>query len=320
MSVPGLAREELLRIAPGRETIVTVGKFDGVHRGHQHLVSWLLWRAREAGLASVVLVLHPNPITVLRPGTRVSYLTGLEERLELLRSLGPDRVGVLSFTSELALVSAADFVRLLVETLRMRVLVMGPDMALGRNREGTVETLSAIGRELGFRVEVAPLLRESGKKVGSSAVREALARGDMEEVARLLGHPYSLRGPVVRGEGRGRHLGFPTANIAVAPDKALPPYGVYVTLAHVGEMALPSCTNIGVRPTFPEADPTPTVEAYILDYQGDLYEQEVRLDVLHRLRDELKFDTVDDLIAAMHRDIERTREYFAQLSRKGHAL
>ncbi len=312
MTAPALAREELARLDPGRDSLVTIGKFDGVHRGHQHLIAWAVARAREAGLASVVIALHPNPLTVLHPGMPVTYLCSLDERLELLRALGPDRVGVLTFTSELALLSARDFVRLLVETLHMRVLAGGPDMALGRDREGTLPVLAELGRELGFRVETAPMLQEDGRKVGSSALREALAQGQMEEVARLLGRPYRLRGPVVRGAGRGRELGFPTANLAVAPDLALPACGVYFTRALVGGRWLPSCTNVGVRPTFPEEAPTVTVEAYILDYDGDLYGQTLTLEFLHRLRDELKFTTVADLVAAMRRDIEQAREFFAR--------
>src|SRR3990172_2890038 len=169
-----LAREELARIAPGRDAAVTIGKFDGVHRGHQHLIARLIERAREHDLASVVIVLYPSPATVLRPGTAVNYLTSLEERLELLRDLGPDSVGILPFTSEMAQLSP---------------------------RAG------------------------DGEKVGSSAVRQALAAGDVEEVARLLGRPFSLRGPVVPGAHRGAGLGFPTANIAIGLDRALPAFG-----------------------------------------------------------------------------------------------
>jgi len=308
--VSGQAREELARLFPGRPTAVTLGKFDGVHRGHQHLIAWLVHRAREEGLASVVITLHPHPATVLQPGARITYLCTLEERLRRLKALGPERVGVLTFTSEVASLSAREFAALLREALDMRLMVAGPDMALGRGREGDVTVLSALGREMGFRVEVVPFLEEEGQRVGSSAVREALARGDMERVARLLGRPYSLEGPVVRGDGRGRALGFPTANIALPPDLALPPYGIYVSRAYVGEAAMPSCTSIGVRPTF--AGQAFAVETYILDFDGDLYGRELRLDLLHRLRDEEKFPTVEALVEAMHRDIAQTREYFAR--------
>ena len=304
-----LARESLSRIALGRDAAVTIGKFDGVHRGHQHLVTHLIERAHAEGFASVVVVLYPNPATVLRPGTAVSYLTSLEERLQLLRRLGVDSAGIIPFTSELAQLSARDFASLLVEELSMRLLYVGPDFALGRRREGTVGVLRKIGGDLGFRVETAELLARDGEKVGSSAVRQALAAGDVEEVARLLGRPFTLVGPVVAGAHRGAGLGFPTANIAIGLDRVLPAFGVYVTRAFIRENEYLSCTNIGVRPTF-DSEPRPTVEAFILDFDNDIYGQDIRIDLLHRLRDELKFDSVDDLVTQMHRDIADTREYF----------
>jgi riboflavin kinase/FMN adenylyltransferase len=310
MSV-ALAREILARFAPGRPSAVTLGKFDGVHRGHQHLVGSLIERAREQGLASVVVVLYPNPATVLRPGSAVTYLTSLGERLSLLRRLGPDSVFILPFTSEIAQLSARDFASLLVEELSMRLLYVGPDFALGREREGTVGVLRKLGAELGFSLETAELLAQDGEKVGSTAVRQALAAGDVEEAARLLGRPFSLSGPVVAGAHRGAGLGFPTANVAVGLDTALPAYGVYVTRAFVRENEYQSCTNIGVRPTF-DSEPRPTVEAFIIDFDGDIYGEEIRIDLVHRLRDELKFDSVDDLITQMHKDIADTREYFAR--------
>ncbi len=304
-----LARESLARIAPGRDAAVTIGKFDGVHRGHQHLVTHLIERAHAGGLASVVVVLYPHPSTVLRPGTAVSYLTSLEERLQLLRRLGVDSAGIIPFTSELAQLSARDFASLLVEELSMRLLYVGPDFALGRRREGTVGVLRKIGGDLGFRVETAELLARDGEKVGSSAVRQGFAAGDVEEVARLLGRPFTLGGPVVAGAHRGAGLGFPTANIAIGLDRVLPAFGVYVTRAFIRENEYLSCTNIGVRPTF-DSEPRPTVEAFILDFDDDIYGQDIRIDLLHRLRDELKFDSVDDLVTQMHRDIADTREYF----------
>ncbi len=313
-----LAREELACIAPGREAAVTIGKFDGVHRGHQHLIARLIERARDEGLASVVIVLYPNPSTVLQPGSAVTYLTSLEERLELLRRLGPDSVGILPFTSELAQLSARDFGALLAEELSMRLLFVGPDFALGRNREGTVGALRKIGGDLGFRVETADLLARDGQKIGSSAVRQALAAGDAEEVARLLGRPFSLEGPVVAGAHRGAGLGFPTANIAIGRDRALPAFGVYVSRAFIRETEHQSCTNIGVRPTF-DSEPRPTVEAFLLDFDDDIYGQEVRIDLLHRLRDELKFDSADELVAQMKRDIIDTREYFRGKADAGRA-
>ena len=311
MSLPGLAREELARIATGRDSAVTIGKFDGVHRGHKHLVSSLCRTAKEAGLASIVVTLHPNPLTVLRPGVPITYLCTLEERLELLRAEGPDSVGILSFTSELSQLSAQDFLTLLIEGLQMRALYIGPDMALGRGREGDQTRLRELAGEMGFNLEVAPLLSEDGGKVGSSAIRQALAAGEMERVAEQLGRPYSLGGPVVTGEARGRTIGFPTANIAVAPDLALPAFGVYITRAHLDGADYVSCTNIGIRPTFESAEARPTIETYIMDFEGDIYGRHLRIELLHRLRDELKFESLPGLIAAIDDDVEQTRRYFA---------
>jgi riboflavin kinase/FMN adenylyltransferase len=303
-----LARRELARVAPGRPSAVTIGVFDGVHLGHRHLVGQLCERARAKDLAAVALTFNPHPRTVIRPGTAVTYLTSLEERVEQLQALGLDAVGILPFTSELAQLSPRDFLALLVDELQMRLLMVGPDFALGRNRAGTIGVMRQVGKELGFEVEVAPLLAEDGEKVGSSSIRQALAEGDVSRVGKLLGRPFSLRGPVVEGDRRGRTLGFPTANIAIGLDRALPAYGVYVTRAFVGETAYESCTSIGIRPTF-DVEPRPTVETFIIDFDEDIYGQEMRIDLLERLRGELRFESVDDLVAQMHRDIVQTREH-----------
>jgi len=304
-----LARRELARIAPGRPAAVTIGVFDGVHRGHQHLVRLLLDRARREGLASVAITFNPHPRTVIRPGTAVTYLTSLEERVELLQRLGLDAVAVLPFTSELAQLSPHEFLSMLAAELDMKLLMVGPDFALGRNRAGTISVMRASGEKLGFAVEVAPLLTEGDEKVGSTAVRHALALGDLERVGRLLGRPFSLRGPVVPGDNRGRSLGFPTANIAIGLDRALPAFGVYVTRAHVREGTYESCTSIGVRPTF-DVEPRPTVETHIIGFDDEIYGEELTIELLHRLRAELRFNSAEDLIAQMHLDIKDTKDWF----------
>jgi riboflavin kinase/FMN adenylyltransferase len=304
-----LARTELARVAPGRPTAVTIGVFDGVHRGHQHLVGVLLENARGQGLASVAVTFNPHPRSVLRPGMAITYLTSLEERVEQLQALGLDAVAVLPFTSELAQLSPEDFLRMLVEELQMKLLIVGPDFALGRNRAGTIGVMRQAGQRLGFRVEVAPLLAEEGEKVGSSAIRQALSEGDLGLVARLLGRAFSLRGPVIEGDRRGRTLGFPTANMAIGVDHALPAYGIYVTRSHLRESTHESCTSIGIRPTF-DVEPRPTVETFIIDFDDVVYGQDMRIELLHRLRGEVKFESADELIEQMHRDIRDTREWF----------
>lgn len=307
-----LAREELAHYAIGRPAALTLGVFDGVHLGHRHLIDELNRRAAERGLAGGIVTLHPSPVQVLRPQIRVAYLTSLEERIELLRATGADFVAPLTFTSEVAELSASDFISMLYDALQMRLLLMGPDNAFGRGREGTPPRIAEIADELGFELEVLeqPLDGEGGR-VSATAVRQALEAGDMETAAALLGRPFSLRGPVVRGHERGRALGFPTANIAVTADRALPAFGVYVTRAHVAGRTYASATNVGINPTFEEA--RPSVETYILDFEGDLYGREVRVEMLHRLRGEMKFDGLDALTAAIGADVEATRAYFAGL-------
>lgn len=289
---------------------MTVGVFDGVHLGHLHLINELKQRASTQALASCVVTLHPDPVQVLRPDIRVAYVTSLEERIELLSAAGVDAVAPLTFTSEVAELSAFDFVQLLHGALSMRFLLMGPDHAFGRGREGTPERVTTIGADLGFDVETLPKpLEGTSGAVSSTAIRRALEEGNMELAARLLGRPFSLRGPVVRGNERGRAIGFPTANIAITPDRALPAFGVYVSRATVGGRTYQSATNIGVNPTF--QDPRPSVETYLLDFEGDLYGRELRIDVLHRLRPEQKFENIDALVAAIAGDVESARDYFA---------
>jgi riboflavin kinase/FMN adenylyltransferase len=303
-----LAREELARYAPKGPSAITLGVFDGVHRGHLHLIASLRERARARGLTSGIVTLHPSPIQVLRPDVRVAYITSLEERVELLRGSGVEFVAPLTFTSEVAELSARDFLAMLCESLTMRFLLMGPDNAFGRGREGTPERVAEIAQDLGFELELltAPLGADGGR-VSATAIRQAITEGDMETVTQLLGRPFSLRGPVIHGAERGRTIGFPTANIAVTPDRAMPAFGVYITRAWLGARCYAGATNIGIKPTFP--DERPSVETYILDFEGDLYGREVRIELMHRIRGEVKFDGLDPLIEAIRADVELVREY-----------
>lgn len=309
-----LARDELSRHATGGPSAITLGVFDGVHRGHAHLIAGLRRRAAARGLASGIVTLHPSPIQVLRPTARVAYITSLEERIELLRATEVDFVAPLTFTSEVAELSARDFLAMLHDALDMKYILMGPDNAFGRGREGTPLRVAEIGAELGFELEVLddPLDGDGGR-VSATAIRKAISDGDMETAAELLGRPYSLRGPVVHGMERGRTIGYPTANIAITPDRALPAYGVYVTRAYIGGSAYMGATNIGIKPTFDNE--LPSVETYLLDFEGDLYGRELRVEVLHRLRGEIKFDGMEALIAAIAADVEATRAYFANEAR-----
>jgi riboflavin kinase/FMN adenylyltransferase len=306
-----LAHDELSRHRPAGPSAVTLGVFDGVHLGHRHLIGELRRRARARGLVSAIVTLHPAPIQVLRPQIRIAYISSLEERVELLRATGVDVVAPLTFTSEVAELSALDFVTLLRDTLEIRYLLMGPDNAFGRGREGTPKRIAELAPELGFEHDVLDRTLEQGtERVSATAIRNAIAEGHMETAARLLGRPFSLRGPVVRGAERGRTIGFPTANMAITPDRALPAFGVYVVRAAIGGASYMGATNIGIKPTFDEE--RPTIETYLLDFEGNIYGREIRIELLHRLRGEIKFAGVDALIEQISTDVEAVRRYFAE--------
>ena len=235
-------------------------------------------------------------------------MTSLTQKVNLLKNEGVDAVIPLSFTRQLAQLSARAFVGLLRKYLRMRGLVIGPDFTLGRNREGNTDTLPLLGRDMGFSVTVIPPVKVNGEAVSSTAIRNALFDGDMERVTNLIGRPYSLEGRVTTGAGRGLELGFPTANLDIDRRQALPAEGVYATWAYIDNKAYQSMTNIGRRPTF-DGDGR-TVETYILNYHGNLYKRKLKIDIVERLRAEKQFDTVEKLKNQIAADIEQGRALF----------
>jgi riboflavin kinase/FMN adenylyltransferase len=298
--------KELAEVKPQKETLLTIGVFDGVHLGHQRLLTHLRDEARREDLLSGVVTFKSNPKAVLSQENKLLRLSDLETRISLLRGLGIDVVVVLPFTSELARLSAQRFVQLLKEHLRMRGLIIGPDFALGRGREGDAEKLRLLGQKMDFSVEVLPAVVLDGQVVSSSAIRQALSQGDMKMVEKFFGRLFSLEGQVVSGDGRGRALGFPTANMELKAEQALPSDGVYATIAHVGHELIPSVTNIGVRPTFGFGKRL--VETYLLDYEGELLGQRLTIDLVDKLRDEKRFDAVEELKSQMARDVEQARQ------------
>lgn len=252
-----------------------------------------------------VVTFRQHPEMVLSPEQMVTYLISLEERVRLLRDIGVKLVAVLSFTPDLARLTAREFVTLLRKYLKMRGLVIGPDFALGQGRAGDAAALRRLGEEIGFYVEEVPPMVIQGEVVSSTAIRKALAQGDVIRVERLLGRQFSFSGKVIPGDERGRVLGFPTANLAIATDQALPAEGVYTIRAYIGGKTYQAVTNIGRRPTF--GGDKRMVEVYLLDFNGDLYGKEIRIELLERLRGEEKFDTVEELKAQIMRDVERAR-------------
>ena len=314
--VTELAREQLRRAAIGRPTALTIGIFDGVHRGHQAVIRQVINTAHRHGLAAGAITFHPHPREVLRRDLTIEYVTSLEDRLALLRETGLDTVATVSFTSEFAQTEAGDFVRMLVEELQLKRLIIGEDFALGRQRGGDPETLAQLGRELNFDVDVINLIADNGEqaeKISSTEIRAALNDGEIERVTALLGRRFAVHGPVVLGFERGRTIGFATANVAVGADRAIPGPGVYATLAHLPEGPRPSVTNIGVRPTFEDGGGL-SIECHIFDFDRDIYDTDLRVEFVQRLRGERKFEGVEQLVEQIARDCEAARTLLAEES------
>jgi riboflavin kinase/FMN adenylyltransferase len=295
--------KELAESSPEKDMLLTIGVFDGVHLGHKYLIAQLIEHTRQQNLPSGVVTFRQHPRAVLSPQTKLPYLTNLEERTRLLKNEGVDVVAALSFDQELARLSAEQFVGLLKKYLRMRGLIVGPDFALGHNREGSANTLGRLGQEMDFSVTVIPALKINGEVVSSTAIRDALTIGNMKRVTDLIGRFFSLQGPVTTGAGRGSGLGFPTANLDIAPKQALPAEGVYATWAYIDGQAYQSMTDIGRRPTF--GDSERTVETYILNYQGNLYGCELKIDIVERLRSDKKFDSIEELKKQIAEDVKQ---------------
>lgn len=296
---------ELAQVSPDRDSVVTVGVFDGVHLGHQHLISSTVEEARRSDRFSIVATFRNHPRSVLSTGFTPRYITGPEERVRLIAEVGADLVVPVTFDREMSELSARDFLELLMRRLRMRTLVVGPDFALGREREGDVDKLRSLSLEMGFSLSVVDLLENGGQPIRSTTVRQAVADGAMSLVRSLLGRPFTLDGRIGRGAGRGREMGFPTANLEVAPDRAMPADGIYAAWALFGGRRRMAATSIGTRPTFEETDRT--VEAFILDFHGDLYGHDLRLEPVRRLRDEIRYESVDALKEQIAKDIEETK-------------
>jgi riboflavin kinase/FMN adenylyltransferase len=307
--------EELARFSPEKDLLLTIGVFDGVHLGHRYLISNLVSQAKQQGLLSGVVTFKQHPRELLSPHSRPSYLTTLAEREWLLKQEGVDMVIALSFTRELANLTAREFVSLLKKHLRLRGLVIGPDFTLGKNREGNAATLSVLGEEMGFTVTAVQPKKLDGEVASSTAIRNALADGNMQKATRLFGHPFSLHGKVTTGEHRGVGMGFPTANIDVDMRQALPPDGVYATWAYIGGKAYQSMTNIGRRPTF-GAHNKRTIEVYILSYDRDLYGKGLKIELVERLRGEKKFENVEALKRQIAEDVKRGREILDATGKK----
>ena len=292
------------------ESVVTIGSFDGVHRGHQSLIAGVREAALKANRAAVVMTFFPHPSVVLGRA-QPFYLTSPEEKLVQINQAGVDLLIEWPFTPETARIRAAEFVDQLVTHLHMRELWIGHDFALGYQREGNAEFLARLGETRGFTVQSVEPITNDGEVISSSAIRTALKQDDVAHAARLLGRPFRLSGRVVPGDGRGRTIGIPTANLDVWAEHAVPANGVYACRAWVGHLPHAAAVNIGIRPTVTDRTQR-TIEAHLLDFDKDLYGINVTLDFVEFLRGEQKFNGVPELVAQINRDVARTREIIGE--------
>ena len=298
-------------------TVVTVGTFDGVHRGHLRILDRLAARSRETGLPGVLVTFDPHPLEVVHPAAAPQLLTVGVERLDVIAESGIEYVAIVPFTHALQRYTAEQFVdEVLRRRFAMRELVIGYDHGFGRGREGDADVLRALGARRGFRVEVVDAIRdEQGEPISSTRIRRAIASGDLAQAAHALGRLYSVSGPVVQGEQRGRLLGFPTINVAPPPRKLLPPEGVYAVRVQTPAGAFGGMMNLGPRPTF--GDAAISLEAHLFDASVDLYGASVKLEFVARLRDTKRFPGVDALVEQLRLDAVHARSALTLIENSG---
>jgi riboflavin kinase/FMN adenylyltransferase len=289
-------------------SVVTIGVFDGVHRGHQAIIGHTVKRARDLGLQSVVVTFDPHPAEVVRPGSHPAVLSEPMRKAELIEQLGVDALCVLPFTASLSKLSAEAFVHdVLVEHLHAALVVEGENFRFGHRAAGDVALLERLGRTFGYTVEGPPLVADGDTVFSSTYIRACIDAGDVRAAASALGRPHRLAGVVVRGDQRGREIGFPTANLMVHRYAAVPADGVYAArlIRGGGTQELPAAVSIGTNPTFSGRERR--VEAYVLDFAGDLYGERVALDFVAHLREQRRYEGIDPLVAQIHEDVTQTR-------------
>ena len=301
-----------------RPTVLTLGVFDGLHLGHQLIMQTVVERARAADAVPTVITFDPHPRAVLHPESAPPLLQTFDQKIEGFGVLGIEQTIVVRFTPEFSNLSAEDFIRdVVMDRLHAREVYLGKGFAFGHNREGNIELLRRLGDELGFVAGEVPEVKLHGQRVSSSKVRELLAQGRVNLARRMLGRPYGVEGRVERGSERGHKLGFPTANLH-PHNRVIPRNGVYVTGTLLDGQWRRSVTNVGLRPTFGVASEPrePSVETFVMNWDGDLYGDVIRVRFLYRLRDERKFSSVEELKTQIERDVTRAESYFERAGTK----
>jgi riboflavin kinase / FMN adenylyltransferase len=296
-----------------RPAVLTLGVFDGLHIGHQLIMRTVVERARAIGAVPTVITFDPHPRAVLHPESAPPLLQTFDQKIEGFGVLGIEQTIVVRFTKEFSEIAAEDFLRdVVMDRLHAREVYLGKGFAFGHNREGNIELLKRLGNELGFVAGEVPEVSLRGGRVSSSKIRELLSQGKVNLARRMLGRPYGVEGRVEHGAERGHQLGFPTANLH-PQNRVIPRNGVYVTGTLIDGQWRKSVTNVGVRPTF-GAESEPSVETFVMNWEGDLYGDVVRVRFLHRLRDEQKFGSLDELTKQIRKDVGRATNYFERAS------
>jgi riboflavin kinase/FMN adenylyltransferase len=290
------------------QAFLTIGSFDGVHLGHQEIINTLVSTAHQSNVPAVVLTFFPHPGIVLKKRSDIYYLNSPDERAELLGELGVDVVIIQSFNDEFAQFSARNFIQKVKQSIGLRYLVVGHDFALGHNRDGDLNLLKKLGDDFEYSLRIMLPVQFDGEVVSSSRIRNLLIQGDVVLARRLLGRPFSFHGEVVHGDGRGKTLGIPTANLTPWENQALPREGVYASQVEISGRTWGAVTNVGVRPTFEALPVPPRVETHILGFQESLYGKTIKVSFIERLRDEIRFNSVNALVEQIKVDIMHTQQ------------
>jgi len=288
--------------------ILTIGNYDGLHLGHRKIIERVEIKARENKGTSMLMTFHPHPLTILKPDRFIGLITPLPVKRRLIEEAGIDVMFIIPFTDEFHLISPESFVEnILVQKLGIKGLIVGYDFKFGKGGKGNVEYLAAKSTQYGFFFDIQEAITLDNEKVGSNRIRRMIQEGDVKKAGLHLGRPYMIGGTVMAGDGRGRTIGFPTINLQTE-FPLIPGRGVYVSSVEIGRKRLPAVTNIGFNPTFDGQ--SLTIETYIMDFSQDLYNQKVALYFLDRIRDEVKFSSVDELKDRIRKDVEIARAYF----------
>ncbi|MDY0361684.1 MAG: bifunctional riboflavin kinase/FAD synthetase [Desulforegulaceae bacterium] len=292
-------------------TIVTIGNFDGVHKGHQELIKLAITKGKEKNLRTMAVTFDPHPIKCIKPGDHPPIITPLEQKIELLSQFGIDDILVIKFSTEFANLTAVEFTEnILVNILKVKGIVVGKDYMFGKNRKGNITLLKEYGKKHGFEVYIPEFVKFSDKRISSTLIRKAVMSGKLDEAKTMLGRFYQIRGTVVHGRNRGNKIGFPTANLELI-DELCPKTGVYAVIPEIDEVKYKGVANIGYSPTF--GDHKFTVEVHLLDFKEDLYGRKIKVNFIQRLRGEKKFSGIDELSQQISKDVLQAKELVSSI-------